>query len=643
MSYWDRLKITSNPGKRKAPKKGASTNHRGMDVVFNDGKVRPEVGGTVYYSGNMDGYGNIIIIQGDDGNFYHYAHNAANRVKKGQRVKPNEVIATMGATGVATAPHTHIEVTDSRGNNLHPQTKKSLGIGGNKLASQGFYTGAAAQMMGGAAQIPQQELLPLGNQVYVERPQLLDPTQDIGNIGTGILQSNEALAAQHRAMQDALAKEPRYDIGLRSKQADEAIQALQEQALEDVNQQMYRGVLDPRYMSEQIANAYAQDELARRQAQSDLNTIYQDYQNRRDAQAQADFINQQEERMRQNFIASDPILRQYYQSGGNPSVNGYYIDPGELARRQQMDIGYDNLKAELAADIALQGHPDVANIYMQQRGQNPLAQQYLNQAEQQYRANLSNQYGIPYEQLMQQAKTMADYQKAYAPNQMAAYKDVNAQPEQNFRTVTEKMVPAITNMQDYKTRQDANYINNLVAANKNYIAANEPGANLINKATEQRGDIYQRQPERVLEKYVQESKALGIPTTPQIQGQTAIGGDVIQNTTRAAENLNKVQQELYNTEVKQGLENEKNLAKAYETLYGKPKATTPRTPEELATQDTEKVAKLLISPLTSKLDQQNIPLAVEYLMSTGRYSDQEIADKIKRLFPAPAKKKGKIR
>lgn len=631
MSYWDRLKITSHPGKRKAPKKGASTNHRGMDVVFNDGKVRPEVGGTVYYSGNMDGYGNIVIVQGDDGNFYHYAHNAANRVKKGQRVKPNEVIATMGATGVATAPHTHIEVTDSRGNSLHPQTKQSLGIGGNKLASQGFYTGAASP-------IPQQELLPLGNQVYVERPQLLDPTQDIGNIGTSILQSNEALAAQHRAMQDALAKEPRYDIGLRSKQAEEELQRIQEQGLEDVNQQMYRGVLDPRFMSEQIANAYAQDELARRQAQADLGTIYQDYQNRRDAQAQADFINQQEERMRQNFIASDPILRQYYQGGNNPSINGYYIDPNEVIAAQRRDNSFNNLLGAEALLLANTDPKTADMAYKMSQQQGTGTQDLLNQAELKYRANLANQYGIPYEQLMQQAKTMADYQKAYAPNQMSAYKDVNAQPEQNFRTVTEKMVPAITNLQDYKTRQDANYINNLVSANKNYIAANEPGANLIRKSSEQMGDIYQRQPERVLEKYIQESKALGIPTTPQIQGQTSIGGDVIQNTTRAAENINKAQQEMYNTEVRQGLENEKNLAKAYETLYGKPKATTPRTPEELVTQDTEKVAKLLISPITSKLDQQNIPLAVEYLMSTGRYSDQEIADKIKRLFPI---KKGK--
>lgn len=86
--------------------------HDGIDIKAPEGTpVRAAASGTVIYSDDtIRGYGNMIIIKHRDGFVSVYAHDSVNLVRKGQEVEQGQVIAKVGHTGYATAPHLHFEI-----------------------------------------------------------------------------------------------------------------------------------------------------------------------------------------------------------------------------------------------------------------------------------------------------------------------------------------------------------------------------------------------------------------------------------------------------------------------------------------------------------------------------------------------------
>ncbi len=103
--------ITSPYGPRKNPINGRGENHTGIDVSAKVGaSIVAAEGGTVIYSGVMNGYGYVVII--DHGNSLStlYAHNSKLLVEKGQKVNRGDVISKAGSTGYSTGPHLHFEV-----------------------------------------------------------------------------------------------------------------------------------------------------------------------------------------------------------------------------------------------------------------------------------------------------------------------------------------------------------------------------------------------------------------------------------------------------------------------------------------------------------------------------------------------------
>ena len=105
--------ITSAFGYRKAPTKGASTYHQGIDMACPTGTpIYATRSGTVttasYQAG---GAGYYVSINHGDGFASIYMHMTRYVVAKGQSVSQGQLIGYVGSTGVSTGPHLHFGIS----------------------------------------------------------------------------------------------------------------------------------------------------------------------------------------------------------------------------------------------------------------------------------------------------------------------------------------------------------------------------------------------------------------------------------------------------------------------------------------------------------------------------------------------------
>lgn len=91
---------------------GKGRNNDGINIKAPLGTdVKAADAGTVAYAGNeLKGFGNLILIRHNDGWITAYAHNDRLVVKKGQKVRKGEKIATVGSTGGVNSPQLHFEI-----------------------------------------------------------------------------------------------------------------------------------------------------------------------------------------------------------------------------------------------------------------------------------------------------------------------------------------------------------------------------------------------------------------------------------------------------------------------------------------------------------------------------------------------------
>lgn len=85
--------------------------HEGIDVTAPTGTpiVAPATG-TVVFAGNDKGFGLSVEIDHGNGIRTRFAHCSRIAVRAGQRVTRGQLIAAVGQTGLATAPHLHYEI-----------------------------------------------------------------------------------------------------------------------------------------------------------------------------------------------------------------------------------------------------------------------------------------------------------------------------------------------------------------------------------------------------------------------------------------------------------------------------------------------------------------------------------------------------
>lgn len=104
-------RLSSSFGKRKAPKRGASTYHKGVDWATPVGTtVVASSAGTVTRAGWGSGYGYVVYINHADGRQTRYGHLSKVLVKVGDQVSQGQKIALSGNTGRSTGPHLHFEI-----------------------------------------------------------------------------------------------------------------------------------------------------------------------------------------------------------------------------------------------------------------------------------------------------------------------------------------------------------------------------------------------------------------------------------------------------------------------------------------------------------------------------------------------------
>ena len=104
-------RITSYFGKRKSPTKGASTDHKGIDIGAATGeKVIAAASGEVVVSTYSYSAGNYIMISHGSQVFTIYMHLSKRTVSEGDEVVKGQKIGEVGSTGVASGPHLHFGI-----------------------------------------------------------------------------------------------------------------------------------------------------------------------------------------------------------------------------------------------------------------------------------------------------------------------------------------------------------------------------------------------------------------------------------------------------------------------------------------------------------------------------------------------------
>lgn len=91
--------------------RGRNDMHKGMDIK---GPYRTPVvataDGVVKFSGQMRGYGNVIMVDHGAGIETRYGHLDSRLANAGEKVRQGMVIGKLGQTGNASMPHVHYEV-----------------------------------------------------------------------------------------------------------------------------------------------------------------------------------------------------------------------------------------------------------------------------------------------------------------------------------------------------------------------------------------------------------------------------------------------------------------------------------------------------------------------------------------------------
>ena len=111
--------LTSPFGNRRSPFTKAIDFHAGIDLAAPIGKpIHAPADGVVVFAGRYPHrqsvawwrYGNLVVLRHGEEFITLFGHCEEVEVRRGQRVRQGELLATVGGTGWSTSPHLHYEV-----------------------------------------------------------------------------------------------------------------------------------------------------------------------------------------------------------------------------------------------------------------------------------------------------------------------------------------------------------------------------------------------------------------------------------------------------------------------------------------------------------------------------------------------------
>ncbi len=116
--------ITSEFGVRTHPITGDLRFHAGIDIAAKEGANISSAFDGIVVEADFDNWnGNYLKIKHDNNIMTVYCHCKKLNVKKGEKIRAGEVVATVGSTGSSTGPHLHFEL---RFNNISYNPQKAL-------------------------------------------------------------------------------------------------------------------------------------------------------------------------------------------------------------------------------------------------------------------------------------------------------------------------------------------------------------------------------------------------------------------------------------------------------------------------------------------------------------------------------------
>lgn len=115
------LRVSSPYGPRVAPKAGATTMHRGIDLPAPVGTpVLAALSGRVYVKADAGACGRLVQLTTPDGWRFTYCHLQGFAVGNGARVRRGQTLGFVGVSGNTTGPHLHFSVKTPAGVYVDP-------------------------------------------------------------------------------------------------------------------------------------------------------------------------------------------------------------------------------------------------------------------------------------------------------------------------------------------------------------------------------------------------------------------------------------------------------------------------------------------------------------------------------------------
>lgn len=101
--------ITQKFGVPQAVKAAGEKIHAGVDIAVPVGQdLKDQYSGKVLEAREVRGYGNTVVVQGDDGIVRRYSHLSSLNVRPGDTVAGGQALGRTGNTGASTGPHLDI-------------------------------------------------------------------------------------------------------------------------------------------------------------------------------------------------------------------------------------------------------------------------------------------------------------------------------------------------------------------------------------------------------------------------------------------------------------------------------------------------------------------------------------------------------